>query len=191
MKSVKKIRKAMFKRLDSRRFEHTEGVAYTAAALAMRYGESVESALIAGLLHDCAKYMDAPDLATYAAKHSIEASPVEKANPFLLHAKVGEYIARNRYDVVDELILSAIRYHTTGRPEMTLLEEIIFVADYIEPGRSSAPNLDEIRTLAFNDLDGAVGRITADTLEYLDQSPDAVDELTRKTYEYYKEHRGS
>ena len=85
-----------------------------------------------------------------------------------------------------EDILNAILYHTTGREEMSLLEKIIFVADYIEPGRKKASNLEEIRKLAFQDLDQAMIRILEDTLSYLEGSGGEVDPMTETTLRYYK-----
>ena len=84
-------------------------------------------------------------------------------------------------------ILNAIQNHTTGRPGMSLLEKIIFVADYIEPGRKNAPNLGEIRKLAFQDIDRALLRILDDTLSYLSGSAGDIDPMTEKTRNYYHE----
>ena len=89
-------------------------------------------------------------------------------------------------DIDDEEVLGAIRWHTTGKPNMNLLEKIVYVADYIEPRRDKAPNLKEIRKLAFMDLDLALLKILEDTLGYLGDSPEEVDSMTRETYEYYK-----
>ena len=164
---LKKLTKEMQKVQDPKRFTHTLGVEYTAAALAMRYGEDVERAQIAGLLHDCAKCMENDKLLSACEKYHLPATDVEKRNPYLLHARVGSYLAKKEYKIEDPEILSAILYHTTGRPGMTLLEKIIFTADYIEPGRKQAPNLTQIRHLAFTDLDAAVTKILEDTLEYL------------------------
>ena len=74
---------------------------------------------------------------------------MEQKNPSLLHAKLGVYYAKHRYEIDDEQILAAIRWHTTGRPEMTLLEKIVFLADYIEPNRKLIPGLTQIRQIAF------------------------------------------
>ena len=115
-------------------------------------------------------------------------SELEKSNPFLLHAKVGAWLAKKQYGISDLDILNAIQNHTTGRPGMSLLEKIVFIADYMEPGRNHAPNLDEIRRLAFEDLDQTMLKILNDTLEYLDSKNGDVDPMTRKTLEYYKEH---
>ncbi len=184
--NYRKIRKAMEKSLDEKRFEHTLGVAYTAAALAMRYDASIENAELAGLLHDCAKCLDDEKRISICEKHHISMTEIEQRNPFLLHAKVGSFLAMNTYKVHDPDVINAILNHTTGRPAMTLLEKIIFVADYIEPGRKKAPNLKVIRKLAFENLDKALFQILEDTLEYLKDSPGEIDPMTRKTYEYYK-----
>ena len=188
--NLKKIRKAMEKSLDSKRFDHTLGVEYTAAALAMRYNEDITKAQTAGLLHDCAKCMPNAKKLKMAEKHRLEISDLERKNPFMLHAKLGAFLAKKKYDVEDEEILDAIRWHTTGRPEMTLLDKIVYVADYIEPKRDKAPNLSEIRQKAFVDLDEALLKILEDTLGYLQDSSDHVDSMTKMTYDYYtKEHK--
>lgn len=183
----KKIRKAMEKSLDGKRFEHTLGVEYTAAALAMRYGASIKAAQLAGLLHDCAKCMSDEKRLSICEKHNIGVSEYEKRNPSLLHAKVGSFLAMEEYGVTDKDVIHAILNHTTGRPGMSLLEKIVFVADYIEPGRDKAPNLSEIRELAFVDLDKALLRILEDTLAYLKEDGEEMDPQTGKTYEYYKD----
>lgn len=182
---IRKIRKSMEKLQDTKRYEHTLGVAYTATALAMRYGASLKNAEMAGLLHDCAKCMSDEKRLAICEKHNISINEIEKRNPFLLHAKVGSFLAMEEYHVDDSDVINAILNHTTGRPGMSLLEKIIFVADYIEPGRKQAPNLTEIRKLAFMDLDQALIRILRDILEYLQSTGSECDPMTRKTYEYY------
>ncbi len=182
---LKKIRKAMEKTQDAKRYEHTLGVTYTAAALAMRYDESIKNAEMAGLLHDCAKCLSDQKRLSICAKHNISINDVERRNPFLLHAKVGSFLAMDEYHVRDIDVINAILNHTTGRPQMSRLEKIIFVADYIEPGRKQAPNLKEIRKLAFVDLDQALLKILKDTLDYLEKGGGEIDPMTKKTYEYY------
>lgn len=183
--SLKKLRRAMEKVQDSKRFEHTLGVEYTAAALAMRYGCDIRDAQIAGLLHDCAKCLTDEKRLSICKKNKIPVTAVEKKNPFLLHAKVGAYLAYQKYGVSNPDILNAIRSHTTGRQNMSTLEKIVFVADYIEPGRIHAPNLAEIRKLAFVDLDKALVRILKDTLDYLRASGGDVDPMTEETWNCY------
>ncbi len=182
---LKKIRKAMEKQQDAKRYEHTLGVAYTAAALAMKYGVSIKDAQLAGLLHDCAKCLSDKKKLSICEKHGLPVSEVEMRNPFLLHAKVGGFLARKEYLVQDEDIINAILYHTTGRPDMSTIEKIIFIADYIEPGRKEAPNLTQLRQMAFEDLDGTLIGILKDTLAYLEKKGGEMDPMTRNTYEYY------
>lgn len=182
---LKELRKAMREVQTSKRFEHTKGVEYTAAALAMRYGASVEDALAAGLLHDCAKCLTDKELFSVCEKHGIVISTVEKKNPSLLHSKVGAFLAQHKYGIQNQDIINAIRNHTTGRKGMSLLEKIVFVADYMEPGRNQAPNLTEIRRLAFEDLDKALVKILEDTLSYLENHDGEIDPQTRETWEYY------
>lgn len=169
---------------DAKRFAHTLGVEFTAAALAMKYQADVTDAQIAGLLHDCAKCLTDEKRVSICEKHQIPMTDIERRNPFLLHAKVGEYLAREKYGITNPDILNAIRFHTTGRENMSLLERIVFVADYIEPGRRQAPNLAEIRQLAFNDLDAAMLKILEDTLSYLKATGGELDPMTEITYEY-------
>lgn len=186
-KNLRKLRKKIKKTQDAKRFEHTLGVEYTAAALAMCHGADVTDARTAGILHDCAKCMTDEKRLAVCEKHHIPISDIEKRNPFLLHAKVGAYLSKKKYGVEKEDILNAVLYHTTGREGMSPLEKIIFVADYIEPGRKQAPNLVEIRRLAFQDLDKAMGKILEDTLEYLQNGGGEIDPMTEVTWRYYKE----
>ena len=183
---LKKIRRAMEKCQDEKRFQHTLGVTYTAASLAMVYDEDIRKAQIAGLLHDSAKCMNNEKRISICKKHNIGITEVERKNPFLLHAKVGSFIAMNTFGIHDADIINAILNHTTGRPGMSLLEKIIFVADYIEPSRKQAPNLKKIRKLAFEDLDQALITILHDTLRYLNSIDGEIDPMTQKTYDYYK-----
>lgn len=184
---IGKIRKAMEKTLDAKRYEHTLGVAYTASCLAMCHDANVKSAELAGLLHDCAKCLDNSKKIKICEKHNIHINDIEAKNPFLLHAKVGSFLAMASYGVRDKDIINAILNHTTGRPRMTKLEKIIYIADYIEPNRKHAPNLAEIRKLAFIDLDQALLRVLEDTLAYLETIKSDIDPMTQKTYDYYKE----
>ena len=183
---LSKIRRAMEKTLDPKRYEHTLGVEFTAAALAMRYDASVQNAQLAGLLHDCAKCLSDEKRLAICERHNISVNDVEKRNPFLLHAKVGSFLAMDEYGVTDPDVIHAILNHTTGRPGMSLLEKIIFIADYIEPGRKQAPNLQMIRKLAFINLDEALIKILEDTLTYLKESGGEIDPMTEKTYQYYR-----
>lgn len=182
---LKKIRKAMEKTLDPKRYEHTLGVEYTAAALAMCHDVSIKDAQLAGILHDCAKCMSDEKKLALCEKHNISVNEAERKNPSLLHAKVGSFLAMEEYGVTDQDVIHAILNHTTGRPNMSPLEKIIFIADYIEPGRTKAARLDEIRKLAFVDLDRTLVWILKDTLDYLKTLDEEIDPMTQKTYDFY------
>lgn len=182
---LKKIRKSMEKELDAKRYEHTLGVAYTAAALAMCYDVDPVKAETAGLLHDCAKCLSDDKKISVCQKNNMAINSVESRNPFLLHAKAGYCIAKTKFDIEDQDILNAILNHTTGRPGMSTLEKIIYVADYIEPSRKQAPNLSEVRKMAFRDLDQALLKILSDILCYLENGGGEIDLLTKETYDYY------
>ena len=186
---IGKIRKKMEKTLDPKRYEHTLGVAYTASCLAMCHGADPEKAKVAGLLHDSAKCMTNEKMIAICEKNHLPISQVEWENPFLLHAKVGSYLAKSEYHITDQDILNAILYHTTGRPGMSLLEKIVYMADYIEPSRKQAPHLSDIRKLAFHDLDEALFLILKDTLEYLQGIGNTVDQMTQETYDFYQANR--
>lgn len=185
--NLAKMKKTLRKYLTVDRYEHTEGVMYTAAALAMAHNYDMENALVAGLLHDCAKCIPDAKKIKLCEKYKVEVTDVEKANPFLLHAKAGAIIAREKYDIQDEEILDAIRCHTTGKPGMSLLDKIIYIADYIEPNRNKAPNLEDVRRLAYQDIDICLYKILSDTLAYLRGSSKTMDSMTLQTYNYYKQ----
>lgn len=181
------IKKDLKKVLSGKRYEHTLGVEYTASCLAMRYGADMEKARMAGLLHDCAKSLSSKDKLVYCKKFGMPVSEYEKKNPELLHAKLGACFANTKYGISDPEILSAITWHTTGKPDMSLLDKIVFIADYMEPNRNQAPDLAEVRRLAFEDLDQCLFLILKDTIEYLAGKKSVTDPMTQRTYEYYKE----
>lgn len=183
---IKKLVKSMKKCQDKKRFQHTLGVSYTAAALAMRYGEKLEKAQVAGILHDCAKCLTDTKILSMCEKYSVSISELERQSPYLLHGKLGAFLAHEKYGIQDEDILNAIRYHTTGRPNMSLLEKIVFIADYIEPQRKTAAHLDEIRRIAFTDIDEALCIILRETLSYLKKSGKKIDTTTEQTYHFYQ-----
>ncbi|MCI9531031.1 MAG: HD domain-containing protein [Lachnospiraceae bacterium] len=180
------IEKKLKKALDKERYTHTIGVMYTAASLAMAHGADLEQALYAGLLHDCAKCIPNREKLKICKKHNIRITLSEEQNPFLLHAKLGAYFARKRYGIKDREVLHAIQVHTTGEPGMNLLDKILYIADYIEPNRDKAPDLPEVRRLAYEDLDKAMLKILSDTLDYLNERGGELDPMTMKAYKYFK-----
>lgn len=181
------IEKSLQGLLSPHRYAHTLGVMHTACALSMAHSYPMTRAQIAGLLHDCAKYLSNDQLIEIAKKRGLLISPGEEKAPQLLHAKVGALFAEEIYGVQDPAVLRAIRLHTTGSPAMGLLDKIIFVADYIEPGRDRAPHLSDIRQLAFYDLDLAVTLILEDTIAFLEASGAEIDVSSRQTLDSYRD----
>lgn len=173
--------------LNEARYRHTLGVMYTACALAMRHGIDLEKARIAGLLHDCAKYMKGEEIVRFCREHGVAMSAFEETHPALLHAKAGVYLAGKTYGIRDPEILSAISWHTTGKAEMTPLEQIIYIADFIEPNRSGVSVLPEARKLAFEDLDACCLLIMRRSNEYLKLAGIEADPRTQEAAEYYEQ----
>lgn len=188
---MKKIKKYLKKHLTKDHYHHTLGVASTAVAMAMRYNPDpsnsnfIKRAELAGLLHDCAKCMDNNKKLRICEKNNLSCSSFEKSHPYLLHGKVGAYIAQTKFKIEDNDILQAITWHTTGRPDMSLLEKIIFIADYIEPSRNPVPELNLIRQLAFVDIDKAMEKILSNTLKFLESKGNPIDKMTQTTYDSY------
>ncbi len=147
------------------RFQHTLSVATTAVCLAYLHGVDPWKAHLAGMLHDCAKGLPMPEQYEWIKKGNIQAEADELELPAIVHAPAGVAVAREIYGVTDEDILSAIRWHTTGRRGMSGLDKVVYLADMIEPLRRPFPGLTRIRQIAYRDLDGAVrlaARISAD-----------------------------
>ncbi|MCD8232244.1 MAG: bis(5'-nucleosyl)-tetraphosphatase (symmetrical) YqeK [Clostridiales bacterium] len=183
----KEIQSDLKKQLKPSRYEHTMGVVETAVHLAKIYDCSKKKAKYAALLHDCAKHLPGQAQIQLCREVNVPVTQAEMDNPSLLHAKCGAILAKLKYEITDEEILHAISVHTTGVPEMNLLDLILFVSDYIEPGRNSAPHLKELRKLADVDLVQTTYRILEDTVTYLNSRKDCcMDPTTLEAYEYYK-----
>lgn len=162
-KMVYKLKKT----LDSQRFEHTLGVEKTAVNMARIFHEDEEKAALAGLLHDCAKCMTLSQMVKAAKNVALD--PVMKESKALMHAVAGMCVAQDVYDVKDDEVLGAIRWHTTGHAGMTNLEKIVYLADMIEPSRKPYPGLEELRGLCMLDLDQAMHRALSMSLEHVQE----------------------
>ena len=172
----------------SKRFEHILGVAETAAMLGTIYDVDPVKCEIAGLLHDCAKCYADDELLRMCDDAGIFLSNDLRSSPQLLHAVYGPTEAAVRYGITDNEILSSIRYHTTGKKNMTRLEQIVFVADYIEPHRDKAKDLTTLRILSVSDIDLCTAMILRDTIEYLTYRKTRIDTDTLEAFEFYKKH---
>lgn len=149
--TLSQLRPVALSYLKHKRIPHVLGTEQEAIRLAERYGADVEKARVAALLHDCTKKLDMPEQLALCRQYGIELDELEQKALKLLHAKTGAAIARDVYGVDDE-IYRAIWWHTTGHADMTLLEKIIYLADYIEPSRDF-PGVDDLRNCVYRDLD--------------------------------------
>ncbi|WP_128895875.1 bis(5'-nucleosyl)-tetraphosphatase (symmetrical) YqeK [Longirhabdus pacifica] len=153
------------KQMPSKRWQHTEGVRDSAVILASQYGADAVKADIAAILHDVAKYMPIEEQRDMI-KHTDAPTEILQYGFQLWHAPVGAYIAEETCGITDQAILDAIKYHTSGRVGMTVLDKVICVADYIEPNRSY-PGVEQIRELAKKSLDEALLAGLDSTIEFL------------------------
>lgn len=176
------LMQAVQMRMSERRFTHVLGVEETAVALAERFGESPEKASIAALTHDYAKERSDEEfqLAIEQGDYEDKKELIKFGNA-IWHGLVGADFVARELGITDEAILNAIRLHTTGAAEMSLLDKIIYVADYIEPGRDF-PGVEDARVIAFSDLNQAVAFETKHTLPHLIEAEKPVYPKTIETY---------
>ena len=188
MLSVDVIKEKLQSALSIDRYIHTLGDAEEAQKLAAVYGDAelVKKAEYAGLLHDCAK--DYPDdmKKRFCKEYHVPVDDVMKKQLGLIHPFLGAEVAKREYGVEDEDIIGAIRWHTTGKPEMTVLEKIVFIADYIEPNRKPFDGLEKARKLAYENLDKAMAYILESTIEYVKERNRALHPYSVEALEYYK-----
>jgi predicted HD superfamily hydrolase involved in NAD metabolism len=160
--------RAVRAQLDQRhRYAHTLGVARTADRLASAHGEDARRARVAALLHDLARLYSTERLLRECAERGIPIDAFARANPIVLHAPLGAELARERFGIDDEAVLSAIRKHTLGDAVMSPLDQILYLADGLEPGRGF-PERAELAALALRDLRAAMRGLLASTLVYLE-----------------------
>lgn len=173
-------------RLKPKRFQHTLGVEETAIILARINGYDPQNASIAALLHDNAKNLSDEVLYKICLKHFPEYNlSTEYVSVF--HAFAGAITAKEKYPELSEEILDSVCFHTTGRPDMTLLEKIIYAADYAEPGREPFPGLELIREQVFQNLDEGIRLMLQQTVDYVKMKKKKIHPLTLTTLEYFNE----
>ncbi|MGX7174086.1 bis(5'-nucleosyl)-tetraphosphatase (symmetrical) YqeK [Enterococcus ratti] len=170
-------------RMSERRFKHVLGVEETAIALAAKYGASIEKASIAALTHDYAKERPDDEFISVIEHEEYDPDLLHYGNA-IWHGLVGASFVEKELGITDEEILQAIRVHTTGAAQMSLLDKIIYVADYIEPGRSF-PGVQDAREIALLDLDEAVAFETKRTLVHLVEQEQQIYPKTIETYNYW------
>ena len=145
-KTYEEMRAILEQQLTPSRYQHSLGVADTAAALARRFGMNEERARVAGLLHDCGRAYETAALPMEARRRGIPIGKIESAMPLLLHAYVGAYLIYEVYGVNDAAIAQAVWRHTVGGANMTALDKIIYYADMVEPSRTY-PEVEHLREL--------------------------------------------
>jgi len=148
------LREKAFSMLKPNRVAHVAGVESEAVSLAQHWGENIELAAEAGILHDITKKLSLEEQLILCDRYGIIVDNLEKENVKLLHSKTGAALAKDLFNISDE-VYNAIWWHTTGKPDMNLLEKIVYMADYIEPNRDF-PGVEDLRDLAYNDLDKAM-----------------------------------
>lgn len=156
----------LIKDIGKKRYLHSLRVMDTAITLGEKYNVDLEKIKIAAILHDCAKFKDQANLLKMASKFDIILDSVMKNNLDLIHGPLGSKIAEKDYGIKDKEILDAIKYHTTGREDMTMIDKIIYISDFIEPKRSFA-NLDKIRKKAFENIDTSILLAMEYTIKFL------------------------
>ena len=182
---LEQLRPAALSLLDQRRVLHVLGTEETAAKLARRWGADEEDARRAALLHDCTKRLNRKEHLALCRQYGIPVGEQERRlGGKMLHAMTGAALARDLFGVSDE-IYEAIRWHTTGKPDMTLLEKIIYMADYIEPTRDFGA-LRELRPLAYEDLDRAMLRGLTIAVEDLSKKGMALHPNSVRARDYLK-----
>ncbi len=188
MLPVETMREKLQSALSVKRYIHTMGVAEEAIKLAEIYGtqKDQQKAQAAGLLHDCAKDYPEEMRLRFCREYKVKLDDVMERQTDLIHPFLGAEVAKREYLVTDGEILDAIRYHTTGRADMSLLEKIIFIADYIEPNREKFEGLEEARRLAYLDLDMAMRYILEETIAFVKQRGRLLHPLSLEALEYYK-----
>src|ERR671932_1766089 len=149
------------------RLQHILGFEQMSVELARHYDLDVEKAAQAGLMHDLAKYFKPAVLLQMARDEGIEIDPVCEATPHLLHADVSAIVARDQFGMQDEEVMDAIAHHTLGRPGMSPLSCIVFLADSLEPSRGNTPELERLRQVSFSNLYQAIAVTCEYSLRFL------------------------
>lgn len=177
------LREQLASMLDGKRFQHVLGCEQEARRLAERWDYSQDDAAEAGILHDCTKRWSAEEHLRFCAEQGIALDEGELANPLLFHARTGAVAAKALFGAPEE-ICDAIRWHTTGKPAMTLFEKILYIADMIEPNRDF-PGVEKLRLLAYQDLDAAMAEALRQSVASIRQRNLTVYKDTLEAYRWY------
>lgn len=180
---MKEIVDFLINNLSEKRYKHVLGVAETAKKLAKLNGADESKAELAAMLHDIAKEMPIDEQMKILKKNNFNITEIEKASPQVLHGFVGEFLAREKFNIDDEEVLKAVAYHTTGKANMAKLEKIIYIADYIEPTRNY-PGVEILRETTYKDLDEGVLMGINNTIKLLVDKNGVIHPLTIEARNY-------
>lgn len=174
--SREQLIEAVSSQMPEKRWLHTKGVMETAVKLAQQYGANPEKADLAAILHDVAKYWPVLQLKDVLVDNKLNDELLQHDKQ-LWHAEVGAFVAERDYGITDQEVLDAIRYHTSGRVQMTLLDKVVCLADYMEPGRDF-PGVNNIRELANHSLEEALAAGFDSTISFLVSRKQIIYPLT-------------
>lgn len=156
MLGIDEIKAELKKILSKKRYVHSLGVAGEAEKLARKYKADTDKAYLAGLVHDCAKEYPPEEMEKILkSKYGVSVDAMSRLMPKILHGPLGACDAQSKFGIYDPEILDAVKYHTTGKGNMSMLAKIIYIADYIEPNRDF-DGVEELRRMAYEDIDAAI-----------------------------------
>lgn len=182
--NINEVKKYVEEILPNKRMKHTEGVRETALKLARKYGCDEKKVETAALLHDVGKYLHRDVLVDIIKFEDKNKKRILEKDAQIYHGFGSAYLAERDLGITDLEILDAIKYHTTGREGMTLLDKIIYIADYIEPNRSFQ-GVDEIRNLAFERLDESVLKAMNNTIKHIIDNNGIIESDTILARNYF------
>lgn len=178
------IKSELKKFMSDYRYNHTLGVVSETKKLAAEYDEDIYKAMIAAYLHDLAKEFPPEKMLEYSKKYNIDLNKITENQFEVAHGFISAEIARDYYGILDEEILDAIRYHSTGRKNMTVLDKIIYIADAIEPNRKNDSLTENLRELAYSDIDKAIVVSIEFIINSLEKKGKNIHSLSKKALKY-------
>ena len=173
---------------DEERYWHSISVAITAVSLADTYGADKDNCMVAGILHDYCKCFSYDEMLSECEKYNVELSEEDKNADGCIHGFLAAKICKEKFDINDE-VYNAIYYHTCGRPNMTVVEKIIYISDFIEPLRRFRDRVADVRKLAYSDIDKAIVLSAEMSLDHLKRTNKFIHGNTIKTLEYYRNYK--
>lgn len=183
---LNQLRACSYSMMRAKRIPHVMGVEEEAVKLAQRWGADPELARRAGILHDCTKYYELPEQLDICEEYGVRLDALEQKAVKLLHSKTGACIARGVFGQPDA-VYDAIFWHTTGKADMTTLEKVLYIADYMEPNRDF-DGVERLRHLAYTDLDKAMLLGVEMTIQEMQQRQVPIHTNTLQARDWLRQH---